>query len=32
VGGSWMAPRDAMASGDWARIEGLARIAAALTA
>ena len=29
VGGSWVAPADAMASGDWARIEALAREAAA---
>lgn len=30
VGGSWVAPKDAVASGDWARIESLAREAAAL--
>ena len=30
VGGSWLAPADAVASGDWARIEALAREAAAL--
>jgi 2-dehydro-3-deoxyphosphogluconate aldolase/(4S)-4-hydroxy-2-oxoglutarate aldolase len=30
VGGSWVAPKDAVASGDWARIEELARAAAAL--
>jgi 2-dehydro-3-deoxyphosphogluconate aldolase / (4S)-4-hydroxy-2-oxoglutarate aldolase len=30
VGGSWMAPRDAIAAGDWARIRGLAQRAAAL--
>jgi 2-dehydro-3-deoxyphosphogluconate aldolase/(4S)-4-hydroxy-2-oxoglutarate aldolase len=30
VGGSWVAPADALASGDWARIEALARDAAAL--
>ena len=29
-GGSWVAPADAVASGDWARIETLAREAAAL--
>ena len=29
VGGSWIAPRDAVAAGDWARIERLARAAAA---
>lgn len=29
-GGSWVAPADAVLSGDWARIEGLARAAAAL--
>ncbi|MBM2577742.1 bifunctional 4-hydroxy-2-oxoglutarate aldolase/2-dehydro-3-deoxy-phosphogluconate aldolase [Jannaschia sp. Os4] len=28
VGGSWVAPKAAMASGDWAEIEGLARAAA----
>ncbi|WHZ12827.1 MAG: 4-hydroxy-2-oxoglutarate aldolase/2-dehydro-3-deoxyphosphogluconate aldolase [Burkholderiaceae bacterium] len=28
VGGSWLAPVDAMAAGDWARIEALAREAA----
>lgn len=27
VGGSWVAPRDAMLAGDWARIEALARAA-----
>jgi len=32
VGGSWMLPNDAVASGDWARIERLAREAAALRA
>ena len=32
VGGSWLTPADAMASGDWARIERLAREAAALRA
>lgn len=31
VGGSWVAPKDAVAAGDWARIETLAREAAALT-
>lgn len=30
VGGSWMLPKDAIAGGDWARIERLAREAAAL--
>ncbi|NNM73072.1 bifunctional 4-hydroxy-2-oxoglutarate aldolase/2-dehydro-3-deoxy-phosphogluconate aldolase [Enterovirga aerilata] len=30
VGGSWMIPKDALASGDWARIGTLAREAAAL--
>jgi 2-dehydro-3-deoxyphosphogluconate aldolase/(4S)-4-hydroxy-2-oxoglutarate aldolase len=30
VGGSWMVPADAMASGDWSRIEKLARKASAL--
>ncbi|SOD86981.1 2-keto-3-deoxy-phosphogluconate aldolase [Streptomyces sp. Ag109_G2-15] len=30
VGGSWMVPADAMAAGDWARIEELARAAAGL--
>jgi len=30
VGGSWVTPRDAVAAGDYARIEGLARDAAAL--
>ncbi len=30
VGGSWIAPADAVAAGDWARIEALARAAAAL--
>jgi 2-dehydro-3-deoxyphosphogluconate aldolase/(4S)-4-hydroxy-2-oxoglutarate aldolase len=30
VGGSWVAPKDAVAAGDWARIEGLAREASAL--
>jgi 2-dehydro-3-deoxyphosphogluconate aldolase/(4S)-4-hydroxy-2-oxoglutarate aldolase len=28
VGGSWVAPRDAVAGGDWARIERLAAAAA----
>ena len=28
VGGSWVAPRDAVAAGDWARIERLAAAAA----
>ncbi len=30
VGGSWVAPREAQAKGDWERIERLARAAAAL--
>jgi len=30
VGGSWVAPADAVHAGDWARIEALARAAAAL--
>lgn len=30
VGGSWVAPADAVAAGDWTRIEALARTAAAL--
>lgn len=30
VGGSWLAPADAIAKGDWARIESLARDAAKL--
>ncbi|MFJ3805144.1 bifunctional 4-hydroxy-2-oxoglutarate aldolase/2-dehydro-3-deoxy-phosphogluconate aldolase [Streptomyces sp. NPDC090073] len=30
VGGSWMVPADAVAAGDWARIEELARDAAGL--
>ena len=30
VGGSWVASKDALASGDWSRIEKLAREAAAL--
>jgi len=30
VGGSWLVPADALAQGDWARIEGLARAAAQL--
>ena len=30
VGGSWVAPRDAVAAGDWPRIERLAAAAAAL--
>ncbi len=32
VGGSWMLPADAVAGGDWARVEALARAAAALSA
>lgn len=31
VGGSWVAPTDAVKQGDWSRIEELAREAAALT-
>ncbi len=31
VGGSWLTPADALATGDWARVESLAREAAALT-
>ena len=31
VGGSWLVPADAMAQGDWARIEALAREASQLT-
>ena len=31
VGGSWVAPADAIASGDWSRVTALARDAAALT-
>ncbi|MBA4864805.1 bifunctional 4-hydroxy-2-oxoglutarate aldolase/2-dehydro-3-deoxy-phosphogluconate aldolase [Streptomyces sp. PSKA54] len=30
VGGSWIVPRDAVAAGDWDRVEALAREAAAL--
>jgi 2-dehydro-3-deoxyphosphogluconate aldolase/(4S)-4-hydroxy-2-oxoglutarate aldolase len=30
VGGSWVAPRDAVAAGDWSRVEHLAEQAAAL--
>ena len=30
VGGSWVAPKDAVAAGDWTRIERLAREAASL--
>ncbi|MFJ6082265.1 bifunctional 4-hydroxy-2-oxoglutarate aldolase/2-dehydro-3-deoxy-phosphogluconate aldolase [Streptomyces sp. NPDC092369] len=30
VGGTWMIPGDAVAAGDWGRIEGLARAAAGL--
>ena len=30
VGGSWVAPKDAVQSGDWARIKALAAEAAAL--
>jgi len=30
VGGSWLVPADALAQGDWARIEALAREATGL--
>ena len=30
VGGSWVAPKDKLAAGDWAGIEQLARAAAGL--
>jgi 2-dehydro-3-deoxyphosphogluconate aldolase / (4S)-4-hydroxy-2-oxoglutarate aldolase len=30
VGGSWLAPADAMAAGDWERITRLARACGAL--
>ena len=30
VGGSWLTPKDAVAAGDWGRVERLAREAAAL--
>jgi 2-dehydro-3-deoxyphosphogluconate aldolase/(4S)-4-hydroxy-2-oxoglutarate aldolase len=30
VGGTWITPADAVAAGDWARVEALARAAAAL--
>jgi 2-dehydro-3-deoxyphosphogluconate aldolase/(4S)-4-hydroxy-2-oxoglutarate aldolase len=30
VGGSWVAPAEAVRAGDWGRIEALAREAAAL--
>ncbi|XVV05628.1 bifunctional 4-hydroxy-2-oxoglutarate aldolase/2-dehydro-3-deoxy-phosphogluconate aldolase [Actinosynnema sp. CA-248983] len=30
VGGSWLTPKDALAAGDWARVESLAKAAAAL--
>ena len=30
VGGSWLTPRDALAAGDWAAVERLARAATAL--
>ena len=30
VGGSWLTPADALATGDWARIESLARQASRL--
>ncbi|MEO1705797.1 MAG: bifunctional 4-hydroxy-2-oxoglutarate aldolase/2-dehydro-3-deoxy-phosphogluconate aldolase [Pseudomonadota bacterium] len=31
VGGSWLAPQEAVAAGDWAQIEALAKAASALT-
>jgi 2-dehydro-3-deoxyphosphogluconate aldolase/(4S)-4-hydroxy-2-oxoglutarate aldolase len=31
VGGSWLVPADALAQGDWARIESLAREASHLS-
>jgi 2-dehydro-3-deoxyphosphogluconate aldolase/(4S)-4-hydroxy-2-oxoglutarate aldolase len=30
VGGGWLAPADAIAAGDWARVTDLARAASAL--
>lgn len=30
VGGSWLTPKDALVAGDWARVESLAKAAAAL--
>ena len=30
VGGSWLTPADAVATGDWDRVEALARAASAL--
>ena len=30
VGGSWLTPADAVATGDWGRLEDLAREASAL--
>jgi 2-dehydro-3-deoxyphosphogluconate aldolase/(4S)-4-hydroxy-2-oxoglutarate aldolase len=30
VGGSWLTPKDALQSGDWARITALAKAASAL--
>jgi len=30
VGGSWLTPKDALAAGDWQRVEELAAAAAAL--
>ena len=30
VGGSWLTPKDALATGDWARVEALAAQAAGL--
>jgi 2-dehydro-3-deoxyphosphogluconate aldolase/(4S)-4-hydroxy-2-oxoglutarate aldolase len=30
VGGSWLTPADAVATGDWARIESLAKAASLL--
>jgi 2-dehydro-3-deoxyphosphogluconate aldolase/(4S)-4-hydroxy-2-oxoglutarate aldolase len=31
-GGTWIVPKDALAAGDWARIEALAKDAAELVA
>ncbi|MEO0677427.1 MAG: keto-deoxy-phosphogluconate aldolase, partial [Pseudomonadota bacterium] len=31
VGGSWLAPQEAVAAGDWAQIEALAKAASALS-
>jgi 2-dehydro-3-deoxyphosphogluconate aldolase / (4S)-4-hydroxy-2-oxoglutarate aldolase len=32
VGGTWLTPKEALAAGDWGRIESLARAASALSA